>query len=382
MTGLLRDTLEEWSGEAQVPHDLADRALRRRSRRPMVALVAVAALAVGVTVPIVVSGEKVAEGPITTVTSPAPTDVLADTENNPPKKLIAAGRFAVSAYHVMSTEKLEGKLERRRWTWSLYNPVTGGYEETPWAWVDVAPGMQRAAVLEGDGLGSRLGILDMNSREFVSWIDLEHAAGSVLWSPDGTKVLLTTYTEYPDRWKRTGENSFTTFPSTRTGYYLVDVATGQAAFHALPPDSDGFGAGNNRQDLRWSVDGSLVAAPRSDGENPWTYYALDGSEQPKPESETSRVSPDGRLVLGESGMPTSITELKTGAVVGRQEVLQLLAWADNEHVIALGCIGTCKTEFNNGLVLVSVDGSQITPLSAARANSNEDGTWQWVLTPR
>lgn len=53
MTRLLRDTMQEWAGEARVPHDLADRALRRRVRRPAgVAVLAaglVAALIAGVT---------------------------------------------------------------------------------------------------------------------------------------------------------------------------------------------------------------------------------------------------------------------------------------------------------------------------------------------
>ena len=85
-------------------------------------------------------------------------------------------------------------------------------------------------------------------------------------------------------------------------------------------------------------------------------------------------------MLGRSGLPTKITDRETGKVVGTQKVLQLLAWADNEHVIALGCAGECRNEFDNGLVLITVDGSQITPLTA-KMNRNKT-EWEWVLTPR
>lgn len=390
MTGLLRDTMEEWSSEAQVPHDLADRALRRPTRRPVMAIAGVAALlAVAATVTGLMRLDKPAEGPTTTVTN---SEVLIDTENNPPKKLVAAGAMAVSAYVVPTTEKLEGKLERRRWTWSLFNPVSQGYEQTPWAWVDVAPGMQRAAVLEGDDLGKRLGILDMNTQQITSWIDLDHEAGSVKWSPDGTKLLLTTYDGYPDRWEITGENSLTMIPVKRTGYYIVEAETGQAAYRALPASDAAGGPASSREDLRWSFDGSLIAAPTQMRDSPWIYYSFDGvartlvlGQVGEPEltrDGISRVSPDGRLLLGESGLPTKITDRQTGAVVGSQQVLDLLAWADNEHVIAWGCVGTCGNEFNNGLVLVSVDGKETTQLSAMREDSTKDGTWLPFLTRR
>lgn len=383
MTDLLRDTLQEWSDEAQVPHDLADRALRRRVRRPVIALVAVAALALAVTVPVVrMSGQD----QVATVASPK--DVRVDAVNDPPKTLIAAGDYAVSSYVVPTTEKLTGKMERRRWTWWLYNPTLGEYEKTPWAWLDVAPGMERAAVLEGDGLGSRLGILDMNTRQVTTWIDLEHGAGAVKWSPDGSKLVLTTYTGFPEQWERRGKNTQLRQTTERTGFYVVDPATAQATHHPLPPTSDGPGSG--RQDARWSLDGTLIAVAAGAGSNPWVYYSPDGQEQPAPSpgddelsyGGVSRVSPDGRLLLGEAGLPTKITDRQTGAVVGTQQVMQLLAWADNERVIAMACVGTCPFEFAAYLALVSVDGSQVVRLSADQDNTTKDGSWHPVLTRR
>ncbi|MBB6345656.1 hypothetical protein ACWGH8_09380 [Nonomuraea muscovyensis] len=402
MTRMLRDTLHEWADEAVVPHDLADRALRRRVRWPAVTAVA---LVTGVLLAVAgyVTGTGDAEHtvrPATEVTlparpSPAPTDVRADTANRPPRKLVAAGNVAVSAYWTYSFEKLPNSVERLRRVWWLYDPRTGGYERTSWAWLDVAPGLQVAAAIDGDGLGKRLVIVDLNTQRILSSIGLEHAVGSVVWSPDGTELLATTYSEYPDRWRRLGKNSQEHFASTRTGYYIVDAATGEAEHHALPPMRsgsepgfvDGPSNGNSRQDLGWSADGSLIWEP-SVTRPSRAYRTLDGRPQDAPADDRylgrngwSRLSPDGTRLLGEPGLPTRITDVRTGDVVGRQQVLQLLAWADDDTVVALGCRGDCPNEFDAGLVLVSVDGTRMTPLTG-KSDSRKEGAWSWVLTPR
>ncbi|HUR04673.1 MAG TPA: hypothetical protein VM347_19165 [Nonomuraea sp.] len=394
MTRLLRDTLEEWASEARVPHDLADRALRRRAWLPIGATVLAAGLAVAVAVFAVgLRADNMTVRPATdgvsvpvrpTVTS---TDVRGDEENAPPRKLVAAGNVAVSAYYVIKSEKLEGNWERARRTWSLYDPRDDTYEQTSWVWVDVAPGLQLAAVVKGDLLGKQVGILNMNTRQIMAWIGLEHAVGSVVWSPDGTKVLATAYSEYPERWQVMGKNSRSMPEPTRIGYYIVDVATGKAAYHALPPWGEGLqGNTNARQDLDWSLDGSLIWQPTSMRPGR-AYLDLDGKQVDAPKGDlysdyyrASTLSPDGKLVLGRSGLPTKITNRATGAVVGTQKVLQLLAWADDKHVVAVGCAGKCGNEFDNGLVLVTVDGSQITPLTAKMDRGK--GGWDWVLTPR
>ncbi|MFB4276606.1 hypothetical protein ACBJ59_15045 [Nonomuraea sp. MTCD27] len=389
MTRLLRDTLEEWAGEARVPHDLADRALRRRAWKPVGAAVLVAVMIVAVAV--FVGGRREPERvvvPATGITlparpSPAPTDVRTDTGNSPPAKLIAAGGMAVSAYYVTRREEISETEQRVRRTWSLYDPRTGGYEETPYAWVDVAPGLQVAAVLEGDLISRRLGVLDLNTRRMLTWIDLEHPVGSVAWSPDGTRILATAYSRYPDLLEGKGDQAAPPRGgSPRIGYYIVDVRAGTADYHALPPYNL-----NGRQDLGWSLDGTMIWTP-TDTDPDRIFLTLDGRRREAPQdqryvgySRISATSPDGRLVLGRDGLPTEITEVATGRVAGRQRVLQLHAWADNDNVLALGCAGECEDEFDNGLVLVSVDGSRMTQLAANR-KSDKDGAWRWVLTPR
>ncbi|TMR98714.1 hypothetical protein [Nonomuraea basaltis] len=401
MTRLLHDTLHEWAGETRVPHDLADRALRRRAWRPAAA----AMLAVGVMVAAVavfVSGVREPEvtvRPANGITlparpSPAPTDVGADTENRPPAKLIAAGSMAVSAYYVYSREQVSENQERIRRTWSLYDPRTGGYEKTSWAWVDAAPGLQVAAVLEGELISKRLGILDMNTRKILKWFDLEHPAGAVSWSPDGTKVLATTYSSYPETLEGKGDQAMTP-GSPRTGYYIIDVEAGTAEHHELGPlpdwrtsmENEGPSNSNARQDLGWTLDGGMLWAPTNTMPDR-VFYSLGGEPQDAPKgqqyvaySRISAISPNGRLVLGPDGLPTRITDRETGEIVGRQNVLQLHAWADDDNVIGLGCAGTCGDEFNNGLVLVSVDGKRMTQL-AQYGDSDKDGSWRAVLTPR
>lgn len=360
MTDLLRDTLSEWAAEAHVPHDLAERALRRRVRlMPVVVVVAALLAAVAVAVPYATSGKGPAPVSVT------PSEVLADTQNVPPRALIAAGRLAMSAYFTQS-----GK----RWNWSLYDPRTGTYERTAWDWVDVAPGMRQAAVLDGNS--TMVGLLDMNTREVTWWASLERPAGSVAWSPDGTKLLLTTYRKAP------GLKG----PSTRDGYYIVDVATRKAVFRAFPATV--AGNDNARQDLRWSVDGKLIAAPTAKFDPRWMYFTPEGVEQPAPADESvidfqgvaaiSPVSPDGRLLFETS----KITDRVTGQVVGRIRGPQFLGWTDNSHFVGLGCVGDCRSGSANGMVLFSADGKEVTPLSAAMDPERQDGIWFPVMTLR
>ncbi|AQZ68124.1 unnamed protein product [[Actinomadura] parvosata subsp. kistnae] len=396
MTRLLRDTLEDWAGEARVPPGLADRALRRRAWKPYGAAVLVAAMIAAVAVFVTVQRDPVppVARPLSGITlpprpSPAPTDIRTDTEHSPPAKLVAAGRMAVSAYYVTRQEPVEGDRTRVRRTWSVYDPGTDGYRETPYAWVDVAPGLQVAAVIQGDLIGNRVGVLNLDTGQMLATYELEHPVGSVVWSPDGTRILATAYSSYPDVFQEDSAE----MGSPRTGYYVIDTGTGESVYHELPPLPDGiysdaeYTNGNGRQDLGWSLDGELIWGPTSSSPDR-RFYTLDGSPTDAPKGERYRrgsglsaTSPDGQLVLGDDGMPTKITEAATGKVVGRQRVLQLHAWADNDNVLALGCAGKCENEFNNGLVLVSVDGSKTIQLAANR-DSDADGSWRWVLTPR
>ncbi|MFD9950052.1 hypothetical protein ACFWYW_57695 [Nonomuraea sp. NPDC059023] len=390
MTNQLREVMGEWADEVQVPHDLADRALRRRARRPWVygALAVGVAAALAVVAVIVPRERDIVIRPATEVTlparpSPAPTDVRADVDNVPPRNMIAAGNYAISSYFVYSTEKLGGRWERRRHTWWLLNPRTGTYEKTPYAWLDVAPGLQVAAVLEGEVMGRRIGILDLNTGQFLTWIELDRDVIGLKWSPDGTKLLATAYTEYPMRWRRISSDSTTVEPTTRTGFYVVDVPTKKVEFRPMPIDENLLSAGS--QDFSWSQDGTLVWEGRG-GEPRRAYFTPDGRAHEAPQEEyssggVSPLSPNGTLRLDGDGLPTAITEKATGRVVGRQQALQLHAWADDESVIALRCARECDNEFDAALMLIGVDGTEKQQLSGYQ-NSVKEGAWVWVLTPR
>lgn len=76
-----------------------------------------------------------------------------------------------------------------------------------------------------------------------------------------------------------------------------------------------------------------------------------------------------------------MTRLLRETVAGRQNVLQLLGWADDDRVIALGCAGRCENEFRNRLVLVTVDGRMETYLTGDQ-DTRDDGSWHPVFTLR
>ena len=97
------------------------------------------------------------------------------------------------------------------------------------------------------------------------------------------------------------------------------------------------------------------------------------------------MSPNGRL-YADGGRPpgpqTIVRKTATGKTVGVQGMEQLLAWADDDHLIGVRCAGECENEFNNGLALVSLDGKSVTQLSANRANTQRLGSWVPLLTRR
>jgi len=434
---MLRQELREWADEARVPHDLADRALRhRRGRRGlrMAVLTAGATAAVTVAALLTVPGalrddparrDEAATATTTSdpVISPAPaepaaTDVRTDTENSPPRNLIAAGRIAVSAYYVWRNERLPGGRQRTAWTWYLYDPRTETYQRTGWSWLDVSPGLRYAAVLEGELPSRRVGIVDVATREVLRWIDLDQPVMRVLWSPDGTRLLTTAYDTdptivIPGR----QEGSFTVPETYRLGFHVVDVNAGRARFHAVPSERPDGGL----RPFVWTPDGNLIMdryggretlpadhdlddlarpepgkpgiAVRAGGEPVTVYYDLDGRVRPEPAElrlaarawQEAGLSPDGTM-YADSGAPpgpeTTVRDVRTGEVKGVQRMLQLVAWADNENLIAWGCAGGCSNEFNNALVLVSVDGRRTVQLSAYRANSQRPGSWGPLLTRR
>lgn len=380
---LIRRTLDEWSTEARVPPGLADRAVRRAGRQ-RVRTLALAAGSAALTTATVLTGVTVGTGggpdPRPAVRPvPADTALHADPRRSPPLRLVAAGRIAMSAYYVPRGAPPEGNAVRR--SWYLYDPASGGYRATPWAQVDVAPGLRRAAVLEGPLPAARVGVLDMATQKVVRWIPLARRAGGLAWSPDGRRLAVTTYDRDPDQIGPPGTPG-------RTGFYLVDPRSGRAVFHALPPDADNL---NVRQDLGWSRTGALLWSPTTRVPAK-KFYDLAGEPRPAPAheadgQEAAGLSPNGRYLATPGSGPgpsTAVVDVVTGRTVGVQPVEQLSVWADDTHLIAVACDPkkcTGRGEFRNRLVLVGLDGRTVTPLTGYQV-SDRPGAWRPLFTRR
>ena len=376
----LRQALEEWSAEAQVPAGLADRVLRRRGRRRFTS----AALVVGSAALLAGAGVAIDAqlGDPPSVVRPVDTSLHTDPSSAPPKRLVAAGKVAISAYYTGHlSQNTRGARSFTR-TWYLYTPTTGTYRKVPWAWVDVAPGLRQAAILDGPLPSARVGIMNMTTQR-VRWIPLKAAAGGLSWSPDGQKVLVTTYATNPDR--QTGSSG----QRARTGFIVVDAKSGEAHFHRLASDP---GEPNTRQDLGWSRDGTLIWAPTARETPSKIFYDLNGRQRPAPPheadlSEQAGLSPNGRLLAIPGPPPgpnTIVKDLGTGKQAGLQPVEQLNAWADDTHLIALACSpNKCggKGEFHNRYVLVGLDGKSLIPLTGYVQNSDVSG-WEPTFTHR
>ncbi|NRQ38956.1 hypothetical protein HII36_45125 [Nonomuraea sp. NN258] len=391
MTKLLSDTLHEWAGEARVPHDLADRALRGRAgSRRRAAPIGLALLATGLATVVAVSGltgPAVRPAGVTLPPRPSPvaTDVRADPEHAPPTRLVTAGRLAVSAFHTVREEAAAGLFQHFRRSWSVYDPRTGGYRPIAGAWVDVAPGLRVAAVVDGDHLGRRVGVLDLETRRYLTWIELEHPVAAVTWSPDGTRLLATAYRESPDRYVRGETIAEPVPPSPRTGFYVIDVRAGTADYRALPPRAGQRIALDQRADLAWSLDGGSIYEPTSSSNPDRVFYTLAGEPRDAPAGQRyaehtpySALSPDGRRAIGTLRLPTVITDSRTGAEIAQLPVLEVLAWADDDHVVAVDCPGDCADRQDKGLALVRADGTG----KPTRLTASTKSAWQWVLTPR
>ncbi|WP_214110728.1 hypothetical protein [Acrocarpospora catenulata] len=377
---LLKETLRGWSEQARVPDDLAERALARRRRRFRPLLTAVAAAAALVTAIVVPGVIRPVAGPagLDTVASPAPTDIRTDTRTDPPARLIAAKRVALSAYYL----EVPGRPGRR---WHVYNPVSGRYERTDWAWVDVAPGLRTAAVLERGLPVRRVGLVDLATSNKVSrWIELPEPAGAVVWSPDGARLLVTTYSRDPD--------ARLPVDAGRTGYAFVDVATGEVDFHPLTAgDHDSAEGMTSRRDFGWSDDGALIWEPQITRPGR-VFYDQEGNRQPTPPGwvntvQAAGVSPDGRLIANgtapdEPHGDAFLTDLRTGRVVSRLPALELLAWADDDHLVVSTCQKSCKLGGDLAYYLMSVDGGEKVRLSADRQVTSQGEIWYPLFTLR
>ena len=419
---LIKNACEDLSARARVPADpaerrqFADRALRRRTRRRSLKVVFSAgstAILVGAAVAVAVTAggqqqRRPAPRPsIQPVTLSADTTLRTDLGNTFPRHLVAAGHTAVAAY--FTTHK-EGSAVGR--TWYLYDPGSGTYERTSWSYLDVGPGMHQAAVLEGPLPAARVGVLDMKTRQIVRWISIGHRVGSVSWAPDGRRLLLTAYSASPDvpnppavtpnasvRARRASPDKRSASPpahpvvpgsDVRTGFAVVDAATGSGAFHPLAayPDNPG-----SRQDLGWSRSGKLIWAPTAT-EPTKVFYDVNGAKAATPAHEAdyaeyggdAGLSPNGTLLpkFGpKPGPAVTVRNVTTGKAVAVLPIEQAVAWADDHRLFAIGCAGPkCgpKGEFHNRLLLVSL-GGKITPLTGYH-RSDKLGAWEPVFTHR
>ena len=394
MTDLLTDTLREWSQEATVPHDLADRTLagrRQVRRRRTVPLLAGLATATAVAVAVTAAGSWGPLGDAARQAVPALDDdlsVSSDTTNNPPQNLVAAGDLAVSAIVTYSRVPAppEGwqTVQRR---YAVVNPTSGRYEPKNWTYAAVAPGLATAAMLQGPLPSSQVGFVDLATGKVTRWVQLDHPVAALAWSSDGSRVVATAYDGDPDLEKPTGDGSSRLGGAVRTGFVLVDPEAGTASFTALPNREMNVG----RADVGWTADGTGVWSPSGTPDE--LFFDLEGRPATGNRDDInsnigidgaalSLTSPDGRFTITrDSGLPTAITDNGSGEVY-RQDALQVLGWADDEHVVTVaGCSAPCHgtNEFKNGLVLMRYDGTDPVPLTGTRKGVDD---WYFQLTSR
>lgn len=398
MEMLIKTASNDWAAQAQVPSGLADRVVcrSRRRRRLRVGLAAGAtALMVGAAIGVV---SAVGPSPAATPAGELTTDtsLRADPGTFPPRRLVAAGHIALAAYDTVRSVPVRKDLSRFERTWHLYNPTSDQYEKTSWAYLDVASGMQQAAVLEGPLPTSRVGILDMNTRKVTRWIKVEYPVGGVAWAPDGRRLVLTTYDKDPDLYQEPHGG-----PSLRTGFYIVDAELNLGSFHRLAGDGEEL-ARAARQDFGWSRSGTLLSSPTlTPSPHPLLsppptgpihniFYDLNGIQQlgSTHEGETieghAGLSPNGTLFAdsgSEPGPSVRITNAKTGKTAALLPIRTAEAWVDDNRLIATGCNPkNCEENANYRFVLVGLDG-RITPLTGYH-EADHDDWWDPVFARR
>ncbi|WP_420033014.1 WD40 repeat domain-containing protein [Streptomyces sp. cg28] len=394
---LLKEALRDQAAEVgPAPVDLADRVFvtrrRRRTRAAVSAVVAVTAVvAAAVAVPRIGGGEDIR--PMDVI---GPADVVAHPDQSPPKDAIAAGRTALASF---STTKQvvfkngDGELVR---TYGVLDPTTKTYRKTTkWSWLSVAPGMRTAAVLEQKLPAQRIGLLDLATNKVTRWIPVKQGVAGVAFSPDGSKLVATTYGKDPDHLYKEvevddGSNKTMpglSFESSRTGFAIVDVGTGRSDWHRVTENQDT----NARQDFTFSPTGTLVHAGVMTGGVPEQYFDLRGRKAAVPDNERyvhwfveAGLSPNGKLVAGDFAgtgkeIAVAVNDARTGKLVDKLPAQQLLAWADDKRLVAWGCDpkkcgGT--GEFHNQLLLVTLGSEKVVPLSDFRkASADYPGRW-------
>ncbi|MEU9442590.1 WD40 repeat domain-containing protein [Streptomyces sp. NPDC048304] len=394
---LVRGALREQAAQQPpAPAGFADRVLgarrRRRTRRlASVAVATAAVLAVGIGVPLLDSGGKTDVRPSGVLDS---RDVVAHPDQGPPRELIAAGRSAMAAYYtVQVVPRGSGHATGERTYW-LLNPGTGRYEKDDrWSFVAVAPGLRTAAVLERTLPAPRIGLLDLATRKVERWIPVSHGIGGLAFSGDGRRLVATTYADNPDGFEevldsRTGRSEWgPVFDGlSRTGFAVVDVATGKGTWVAVAAGREFLG----REDFAFSRAGDLlysrIVGPRDGMQQ---FYDFRGRKVAAPANErhlrsdvSARLSPDGRLAAwGLVAEPhhtsySSIRDPLTGKEIIRVRGAQLVAWADDKRLIAWE--RDPKVErYRPRLVLVTIGSGEVVPLSGFQEPNDWYGDRDW-----
>ncbi|MEU6543558.1 WD40 repeat domain-containing protein [Streptomyces sp. NPDC046859] len=400
---LVRQSLREQAGE-QPPVDagFADRvlAVRRRRRTRRIASVAAATAAVvgiAVAVPLLGTGEDDARPAAGLRTD----GVQAHPDQSPPRDVIGAGETVLAAHYTSAlrvrSEK-RGTVERTYW---LLDAKTGTYKrDSRWSFVAVAPGLRTAAVLERGLPAHRIGLLDLASGRVERWIPVQHGVGGVAFGHDGSKLVATTYGEDPDlrtREKTDGPDGRPVWQwnsaygrSSRSGFYVLDVAHGTGPWRAVPPEADI----KARQDFAFSRAGDRVYAQYIEGRDGLQqFYSLDGARTAAPAEEKhlrsdvpARLSPDGRLaalglskeVDGDPGRSySSIRDPRTGEEITEVRGAELLAWADGKRLIAWERVTGLDEPYRPRLVLVTLGSDEVVPLSGVREPDKDIQRQNW-----
>lgn len=389
----LRSTLRERAEHTgPAPVDLADRVLGARRRRRRVrwgVSVAVAVTATGLVLGQLLGGSV----------DPRPAserdkrDVIGRADQSPPRDFVAAGDTALAAHYTVHWADVSSQRIGRR-DYQLLDQRTGTYRPVPWRYLDVAPGLRTAAVLEQDLPARRVGLVDMMTGKVTRWIDLpRHRAGAVEFSPDGDRLVATTYDGTPEE-VTLGQGSTFPRPDARsTGYWIIDLRSGRTKWNEVPDkaDSSGFFF---RRDFDWSSDGRLVRTPNDkDGHD---YYDLTGGRAAVPAAEKylaadpSGVSPDGKLVAGgpagKSQYSSWLIDARDGSRKGELAGSQFLAWADGRRVVYFGCEPLDCTDYEkrrDRMLLIDLGTGRVEPLSGSVfMNRTEKENWQPVFAPR
>lgn len=397
---LVRDALREQAAEQHpAAAGFADRVLavrrRRRTRRlAAAALTTAAVVAVGIAVPLLDSGKK----------DVRPSDVVdqkktrTHPDQSPPRDVISAGGTTLAAYYSSQTVRKTETTAVSQRTYYLLNPKTGKYAKSPrWSWIAVAPGATTAAVLERDLPASRIGLLDLASGEVKRWVQVDHGVGGLAFSRDGRRLVATTYSENPDlqsipkKLKGGGEVTVET-GSHRTGFYVVDVASGKARWSQV--DAGGPGSNdmiNSRQDFALTDDGRHVWAGNPMGDIGKEFWDLTGQKVSAPAGDKylewfvdAGKSPNGRLVAGDfAGEGWKTASWVVDAHTGKKTKVrgqQLLAWVGDNRLIAWDIDKDVRNEFHNRLVLVTIGSDKEVPLSGFRkGNDGAAGRWEPVF---